>query len=116
MGELFISTGGWVFEPTEQQLRRTAKKNAALAGGHRRQDADGVDMCLISQPTVFCALPAWQGQYPKGGVKKQFPTYFVPVVECQKCEHFRRKVGRSRVICWLTHKERGEWGRKHGDE
>ena len=110
MSELFISMGGWVFEPTPAQLAKTEKKNPALAGGHWDRGADGREMCLIVQPTVFCELVSWQGIYPVSDAENRFPTYFVPVSACTGCEHFRRRVGRSHVICRLTSAERAAPG------
>jgi len=110
VSKLFISTGGWVFEPTPAQLVKTEKKNPVLAGGHWDRDADGREMCLIIQPTVFCELVSWQGVYPKSGAEKRFPTYFVPASVCAGCEHFWRKVGRAHIICRLTSAERAATG------
>jgi hypothetical protein len=86
-GRIFATGGGFVFEASPEQLRKTHRSNPSLVVSGKaiivRADQDGREMVLVSQRTVTCPKKEGrQGIYPRGKSGWHYPEKL-----CKKCPH-----------------------------
>ncbi len=99
-GKIHISSGGWLFNPSESLVNKTLCRNANFYRGkpYVRKDADGNDMTLVHQRSVICPNPEMgQGIYPRHESEPNKPKkYSVPYVVCRKCQYHEKTEHRGR--------------------
>jgi len=74
-GRIDPTPGNWVFDPGGAESR------------HKRKDANGREMFLISQKAVSCDNPDVGFEFPKSN---DWEYWCVPYKVCRKCQHYRK--------------------------